>query len=287
VAFSVSYRMLGSVSDAEDIAQEALMRLHAAEESVNSPVAFVTTVATRLAIDQFRSARVRRETYPGTWLPEPIVGEQHYDRFALTESISMAVLVLLEKLSPTERAVFVLREAFEYDYDEIAGIVGKSATNCRQIFARARAHVDSGRLRFEASREKRDAIAREFLLARERGAPEDVGRLLASDVSFYGDGGGKAMAVAHPVNGAGRVARLMLGFFAKGKALGGRMQFAEVNGEPGALLLESEGKIVSAMAIEIAEGRVHAVRNVVNPDKLTHLGPVSELARIGSPKELR
>ena len=287
LAFSVAYRMVGSVSEAEDIAQEAMLRQHIAGASVLSPAAFVTTVATRLGIDHFRSARVRRETYPGTWLPEPLVNDPSFDQSGSTDTVSIALLVLLETLSPVERAVFVLREAFDYGYDEISDIVGKTAQNCRQIFVRAKERVEAGRPRFEASREKRAAVAREFLLACERGAPDDVGRFLARDAVFVGDGGGKAIAVGRPVHGGERVARLMLGLFAKGRAMGGRVEFAQINGEPGALLRDSEDKLVSAMAIQVIDGAIHAIRSVVNPDKLAHLGPLSDWARIGNPKELR
>src|SRR5206468_1256646 len=217
--FSIAYRMTGSISDAEDIVQEAFLRLTRALRdgtSIDSPKAFLATVTTRLAISHLRSARVRRESYVGAWLPEPLLADPDPDpaeRAEMSDSLSMAFLVLLESLTPTERAVFLLHEVFGYDYKEIAGITGKSETNCRQILTRARHHVDDGKPRFDASREQREEVARRFFAAAEGGDLGDLLELLAPDVVMVGDGGGKAWATAQPISGAERVARLLLGLY--------------------------------------------------------------------------
>ena len=214
---SIAYRMVGSLTEAEDLVQEAFLRLHEARD-VESPKAWLTTVTTRLAIDHLRSARVRREEYPGTWLPEPVLADPAPEAVVRAESLSLAVLVLLESLTPVERAVFVLREAFDYGYDEIAAIVGKSEANCRQLAARARRHVEERRPRFEPSREQRDELVRRFVAALQEGETEPLVELLAADVEFYGDGGGKAPAVGRVVHGAGAVIRLLAGFLSRGRA---------------------------------------------------------------------
>src|SRR5262245_21292535 len=198
--FSIAYRMLGSVAEAEDIVQEALLRVHRAEArgaAIDSPKAYVTAITTRLSIDHLRSARARRESYVGPWLPEPVVDEREPPvtrHVEMAESLSMAFMVMLETLTPIERAVFLLREVFDYDYDEIASVVEKAEANCRKIFMRAKQHLEAGKPRFEASREKREALAREFFAACEDGRLDDLVRMLASDAVFYGDGGGKVIA---------------------------------------------------------------------------------------------
>lgn len=281
-AFSIAYRMLGSVAEAEDVVQEALLRLHKSRAegvAIESPEAFVSTVATRLAIDHLRLARVQRETYVGEWLPEPVVEEsERIDGVELAESLSMAFLLLLETLTPVERAVFLLREAFDYGYDEIARVVDKTEDNCRQIFARAKRHIDAGKPRFEPSPEVRDAIARRFFEACQEGNLQPLVQLLAADATLYGDGGGKAAAIAQPLRGAERVAAFMSGIFAKGKLVGGEARLVSVNGQPGAMLLDGERRLVAVMSLEIVEGKVHSIRSVLNPDKLQHLAPVSDLA---------
>jgi RNA polymerase sigma factor (sigma-70 family) len=222
----LAYRMLGSVGEAEDVAQEALLRLHQATrrgEEIASPPAWLMAVATRLAIDQLRSARVRREAYVGPWLPEPLVPDAGPDaaaRVELDETLSMAFLVLLERLGPVERAVFVLREAFGYGYDEIAEILGRSEDSCRQLFSRARRRIADGRPRFEASRAQREELATRFLDAAERGELGELVALLAADATFVGDGGGKATAVARPLHGAERVARFVAGLVRRGARMG-------------------------------------------------------------------
>lgn len=283
---AVAYRMVGTVSDAEDIVQEAFLRLHRARQEgtpIERPVAFLVAVATRLAIDYLRSARVRRETYVGTWLPEPVVEEREApveQQVRMAESLSMAFLVLLETLAPVERAVYLLREVFEYDYADIAAIVQKSEANCRQIFARAKRHVDAGTPRFAPSQAQRDELARRFLAACQDGRLDDLIALLASDAAFYGDGGGKGVAVAQPLHGGDRVARFLAGIFAKGREAGALVEFRHVNGQPGAVILDRERRIVYVLVLDVVDGTIQTVRSVINPDKLRHLGPVSDLGRL-------
>jgi RNA polymerase sigma-70 factor, ECF subfamily len=267
---SIAYRMVGSFSEAEDIVQEAFVRLHEAGE-VESPKAWLSTVVTRLAIDHLRSARVRREQYTGTWLPEPVLSDPAPDAAVRAESLSMAVLVLLERLSPVERAVFVLREAFDYGYDEIAEIVGKSPANVRQLAVRARRHVDERRPRFEPSREQREELARRFIAALREGETEPLVEMLAEDAAFYGDGGGKAPAIGRPVHGAEAIARMLVGFRRVAGRRGDSIRRAEVNGQPGLLGFDAEGRLIAAMSMEVSDGVVHAIRSVVNPDKLAHI----------------
>ena len=276
--FSIAYRMLGSASEAEDIAQEAFLRYHREVSDgteIDSPKAYLSAVATRLAIDHLRSARVRRERYVGTWLPEPILTDQGPDAALHAEtadSLSMAFLVLLENLTPVERAVFLLREVFDYEYGEIAAVVGRSEENCRQIAVRARRHVQSERPRFEASRKRREELARRFFEAAQNGDAEGLLGLLAEDVVAYGDGGGKAPAFPKPVHGRERVARVLLGRTAQGERLGvSGMRLVEVNGQPGALFFAKDGVPLAAVTLDIADGVVQALRAVSNPDKLRHL----------------
>jgi RNA polymerase sigma-70 factor (TIGR02957 family) len=286
-AFAIAYRMLGSVSEAEDAVQEAFLRLHRAlreGERLESPRAFLSTVVTRLCIDQLRSARARRERYVGEWLPEPLVAGDDADparQAEVADSLSLAFLVLLESLSPEQRAAFLLREVFDYPYDEIAGIVGKSEANARQLVARARRHVEDAKPRFEASRERREELAQSFFAAASDGDLEALEELLAHDVVLHGDGGGKAPAVAQALHGRRRVARTLLTWVRAAARLAGvSLRRVEVNGQPGATLLDPEGRLVGVMALDIAEGQVQAVRSVVNPDKLRHLGPLSDLGRL-------
>jgi RNA polymerase sigma-70 factor (ECF subfamily) len=262
---SIAYRMVGSFSEAEDLVQEAFLRLHQAGE-VESPKAWLTTVVTRLAIDHLRSARARRETYPGTWLPEPVLADPAPDAAVRAETLSYAVLALLERLSPVERAVFVLREALDYEYAEIAAIVGKREANCRQLYSRARRRVGERRPRFEASRE----LAQRFAAALRKGDPATLLELLAEDVAFYGDGGGRAPAVRSPIHGADAVARMLAGRQRAGRRRAVTIEAAEVNGEDG-LLIHEDGRLIAVWALEVSGGAVQAVRGVVNPDKLRHL----------------
>jgi RNA polymerase sigma-70 factor (TIGR02957 family) len=284
VGFAVAYRMLGSVSEAEDIVQEGLLRLHGALEEgqrIDSPRAYLSTVVTRLAIDHLRSARVRRESYVGEWLPEPLVTSPDEDpvRHAeMADSLSLAFLVLLESLSPEQRAVFLLREVFDYPYDRIAEIVGKSEANVRQLAVRARRHVGERRSRFDTSRQERDELARRFFAATQDGDLEALEALLAHDVVMQGDGGGKAPALARPLHGRARVARTLMAWGRTAARLGGlSMRPVEVNGQPGAKVLDPEGRLINVVALDIAEGQIQAVRSVVNPDKLRHLGPLADV----------
>jgi RNA polymerase sigma-70 factor (ECF subfamily) len=284
--FSIAYRMVGSVSEAEDLVQEAFLRFHRAVADgaeVESPKAYLATVTTRLAIDHLRSARVRRERYVGAWLPEPLVTDQRADAAAHAETadtLSLAFLVMLERLSPVQRAVFLLHEVFGYGYGEIAGLVGKSEDNCRQIAARARRHVEAGRPRFEASRRQREELARRFFAAVEQGDTAGLVGLLAADAVMYGDGGGKAPALAGPLHGAQRVARFLLGLARRGRAVGMGFQPAEINGHPGVIAYDRDGRLVSVLSLDITDDRVQTVRSIVNPDKLRHLGPVGDLSSL-------
>jgi RNA polymerase sigma-70 factor, ECF subfamily len=265
LAFSIAYRMLGSVSEAEDVVQESLLRLHRAED-VEHPKAFVATVVTRLSIDELRSARVRRETYVGPWLPEPVLTDSRPD----DESVSMALLVTLEALTPVERAVFLLHDVFDYGYDEIAEIVGKTRENCRQLAVRARRHVEARRPRFEPSREQREALAARFFEAIRDGDLDGLVELLAEDAVATGDGGGKAAARRTPLHGGEKIARFMLGLMRIAVRDRYEFDFREVNGRPGALIRQ-DGRVVSALSLEIADGKVTEFLSVANPDKLRHL----------------
>jgi RNA polymerase sigma-70 factor, ECF subfamily len=267
---SIAYRMVGSFSEAEDLVQDAYERL-AREEHVESPKAWLSTVVTRLSIDYLRSARVRREQYPGTWLPEPVLADPAPDAAIRSESLSMAVLVLLESLTPVERAVFVLREAFDYGYDEIAEIIGKSEDNCRQLAVRARRHVDERRPRFEPSREQRDELMKRFVAALQKGETEPLVALLAEDAAFYGDGGGKAPSLPRPLHGRDRLAPVLAGFGRVAMRGGYTIRVAEINGDPGLLGFDADGTLIAAMAFAISDGVVWAIRSIVNPEKLAHI----------------
>ena len=271
--FSIAYGMLGSVADAEDVVQEAFLRYQEAEVDAESPKAYLATVTTRLAIDELRSARARREVYPGEWLPEPIVDDEDVRHAETADSLSLTFLHLLEKLSPVERAVFLLREVFDYPYDELARIVGKSPANARQILVRAHAHMQEGRKRFDVSREERDEVARRFLAAWEDGDTDGLVELLAPDVTLYGDGGGKAPAITKPMVGAVPVAKALVGWGRQVFARGYSYRPATVNGEPGVVFYDPEGRVAGVEVLEIADGVVLAIRAVANPDKLGHLPP--------------
>ena len=296
LVFSVAYRMLGSVSEAEDIVQETLLRIHVAarEEHIRSLEAYATTLATRLCIDALRSARVRRERYVGEWLPEPVIGDEALvsapgpdaaEHAETADSLSMAFLVLLETLSPVERAAFLLREVFAYDYSEIAAIVDKSEVACRQLVSRAKARVDDRKPRFEASRRHRDELAARFFAACEDGDLPGFIDLLAADVVFTGDGGGRVppgFSISRPLFGREHVGRLLAGFARR--LSGVRFEQTVVNGQPGALLRHSDGDLISVLSLEIAEGQVTGIRSVINPEKLQHLqmmvGPLADLEQI-------
>jgi RNA polymerase sigma-70 factor (ECF subfamily) len=278
-AFALAYRMLGSVAEAEDVVQEALLRLHAALEAgeeIRSPRAYTTTVTTRLAIDQLRSARRTREQYVGDWLPEPLLTDGGADddpaRAAeLADSLSVAFLVLLEQLSPRQRAALLLHDVFDYGYDEVAAIIGSSEAAARQLASRARRHVEDGRPRFDASRERRDELARRFFAAARDGDMHALEALLAEDVVLQGDGGGKVPALARALHGRARVARTVSAWGRHGARLGISLHPAEVNGQPGAVMRGAQGEVIGVMTVEVAGGEVVGVRSVVNPEKLGHV----------------
>lgn len=286
-AFPLVYRMVGSVAETEDLVQEGLLRLQLATQqgtSVENPRAFYVSVTTRLAIDHLRSARHKRELYPGEWLPEPIVeagsGETSLERVEMAESLSLAFLVLLETLSPLERAVFLLRQVFDYEYSEIAPIVGKSESNCRQVFSRAKKHIAAKRPRFEPSKEERERLANQFFSTCKAGSLPELEAMLADDVEFHGDGGGVAAAVAHPLIGAHQVVRMIHGIFTKTLLHNLQLIQSTVNGQPGVLIKTPDGAWVCVMSLQIFDGRIAAVHSIINPDKLHHLGEVSDVARL-------
>ncbi len=279
-AFAIAYRMLGSVAEAEDVVQETLLRLHRAGDEVESPVAFVSTVATRLAIDHLRSARVRREQYVGEWLPEPLVEDPEGDpaqRAEMVDSLSIAFLAVLERLSPEQRAVLLLRDVFDYGYDEIAQILDRKEPSVRQLAVRARRHVREERPRFAVSRGQRERLTSTFFAAVERGDLPALEAVLAEDVVLHGDGGGKAPALATSLFGRARIARTLIAWVALGRRIGGSLRPMSVNGGPGALVLDADGRIVGVWALNVAAGRIAGIASIVNPDKLRHLGDVGNL----------
>jgi RNA polymerase sigma-70 factor (ECF subfamily) len=272
--FSIAYRMLGNVMDAEDVVQEAYLRWQRAPQAeVRSPRAYLSAVVTRLCIDQLRSARTQREEYIGPWLPEPLPTEPAPDAVVIDESLSMAFLVLLESLNPTERAVFLLREVFDYDYDEISRLVGKSEANCRQIARRARQSVAARRPRFESSPEQEERLMGSFLEACFGGDMEDLLALLSEDVTFWSDGGGKTRAALNPIHGADKVARFFSGILRKAPP-GLVVRRALVNGRPGLIGYFEDGRPQSVATFDVAEGSIRAIRLVVNPEKLRAVPPL-------------
>jgi RNA polymerase sigma-70 factor (ECF subfamily) len=283
VAFAIAYRMLGSVSEAEDVVQEALLRVHRtldAGEQIASPRAFVSTVTTRLAINELRSARARRERYVGEWLPEPIVTDGHDDpaqQAEMADSLSLAMLVLMESLSPEQRAALLLHDVFHYEYPEIATIVGKSQDNVRQLATRARRHVEQRRPRFQTTPQQRDELARRFFQAAEQGDLAGLEALLAHDVQLTGDGGGKVPALARSLHGRSRVARAVIDWVRRVARLPGvSLRPVEVNGDPGALFLDAEQRLIGVCALDTTGTQIRGISGIVNPDKLRHLGPVGD-----------
>ncbi|WP_150254502.1 RNA polymerase sigma-70 factor [Nocardiopsis deserti] len=277
--FSISYRILGSVSEAEDAVQETWLRFDRSATRPASAKAFLSAVVTRISIDVLRSARVRREEYVGPWFPEPLLSDPYQDpaRSAeLADSVSMAALLLLERLSPLERAVFLLREVFAFGFDEIAAAVGRSESACRQLLVRARRHMAAGRPRFAADRRERRELATRFFDALENGDVDGLRDLLAADVQLVGDGGGRAPQLARAVAGAANVARLLGTVFPRLLRVGVVLEPQEVNGQPGALLRDRDGRVLQALVLDVLDGRIQTVRGVANPDKLGHLGPVAD-----------
>ncbi len=287
VSFAIAYRMLGSVAEAEDIVQEALLRLSRTLESgegIQSPRGYVATATTRLAIDELRSARARRERYVGEWLPEPILTGGADDpavHAEMADSLSTAMLVLLESLSPEQRAALLLHDVFDYGYGEVAAIIGKSEDNVRQLATRARRHVQDRRPRFQSSRQQREELAQRFFAAARDGDLGALETLLAHDVVLAGDGGGKVPALARRLQGRNRVARTLVNWIRTGDRIpGASIRPVEVNASPGALLLDGADRLIAVWTLDIAGGEIRAINSVVNPDKLAHLGPVAELTAL-------
>jgi RNA polymerase sigma-70 factor, ECF subfamily len=271
--FGIAYRMLGSVAEAEDMVQETFLRWQdQSMDEVKSAKAWLTTATTRLCIDHLRSARVRREEYVGVWLPEPLV-ETHVERgdreTGLADSLSTAFLVLLETLTPAERAVFLLREVFEYEYDQIGRIIEKTESNCRQMVRRAREHVAAGKSRFQPSPGHDERLLKEFLRTCREGDSEGLLALLSEDAALYSDGGGKVPAAPEPVVGKARVARFLIGV-SKLAAASGEFQFARVNSTPGILRFQ-DGQLVQTTALQVDHERIVGIYIVRNPDKLKHV----------------
>jgi RNA polymerase sigma-70 factor, ECF subfamily len=277
--FAIAYRIIGSVAEAEDAVQETWLRYQASPTEPTSTKAFLSAVVTRVSIDVLRSARVRRETYVGQWFPEPLLIDPYEDpaRSAeLADSVSMAALLLLERLTPLERAVFVLREVFGFGFPEVAAAVGRSEVACRQLAVRARRHMEVGRPRFEADRREREELAARFFDALRDGDVDGLRELLAADVQLVGDGGGKAPAFPRSVFGADNVARVLASIFPLLARIDASMEPRELNGQPGAILRDRNAMVVGTMTLDVLGGRIQTIRSVANPDKLGHIGPVAD-----------
>ena len=277
--FSIAYRLLGSVTEAEDAVQETWLRYDTSPTEPRSAKAFLSAVVTRVSIDVLRSARVRREEYVGPWFPEPLLADPYQDpeRSAeLADSVSMAALLLLERLSPLERAVFVLREVFGFGFPEVASAVGRSEAACRQLAVRARRHMDAGRPRFEAGRREREELAGRFFDAFREGDVDGLRELLAADVHMVGDGGGKAPQWARGIIGADNVARVLAALIPPMVRIGVVVEPHEVNGQPGAIFRDRDGKVLNTWTLDVLDGQIQAIRSVLNPDKLGHVGPVAD-----------
>ena len=270
--FSIAYRMLGSVMDAEDLVQESYLRWEMATETdVRSPQAYLTTIVTRLAINQLRAARTKRETYVGSWLPEPLVTEEPTDTVELAESLSMAFLVLLERLAPVERAGYLLHEVFDFEYAEIARVLDKTEATCRQLVARARKRVGSPHARFEADPAQAKRLVEKFTEASFAGDMEGLVALLAEDITLWGDGGGKVPGAAlKPVHGASSVARFVCGVMERLAPRETVVRPTEINGQQGFIAYAS-GRPLSALIFDIRAGRIQTIYAIGNPDKLRSL----------------
>jgi RNA polymerase sigma-70 factor, ECF subfamily len=277
--FAIAYRILGSVAEAEDAVQETWLRYESSPTQPTSTKAFLSAVVTRISIDVLRSARIRRETYVGPWFPEPLLTDPYEDpaRSAeLADSLSMAALLLLERLSPLERAVFVLREVFGFGFPEIAAAVGRSEPACRQLAVRARRHMEAGRPRFEADRREREELAARFFDALRNGDVDQLRELLAADVSMVGDGGGKAPALPKSVIGADNVARVLASIFPVLAQIEASVEERELNSQPGAIIRDRDGNVMGTMMLDVIGGQIQTIRSVANPDKLGHVGPVAD-----------
>ena len=277
--FAIAYRILGSVAEAEDAVQETWLRYAASPAQPTSAKAFLSAAVTRISIDILRSARVRREKYAGPWFPEPLLTDPYQDpeRSAeLADSVSMAALLLLERLSPLERAVFVLREVFGFGFPEVASAVGRSEAACRQLAVRARRHVDAGRPRFEADRREREKLAAQFFGALREGDVDGLRKLLAADVQLAGDSGGKTPALPRSIIGAEKVARVLTSFFPWLVRIDVTLEPRQVNGQPGAIFRDRDNKVLFTLTLDVLDGQIQAIRSVSNPDKLGHVGPVAD-----------
>ncbi len=277
--FSIAYRILGSVTEAEDAVQETWLRYETSPTSPVSAKAFLSAVVTRISINVLHSARVRREEYVGPWFPEPLLTDPYQDpeRSAeLADSVSMAALLLLERLTPLERAVFVLREVFEFGFPDIASAVGRSQAACRQLVVRVRSHMHAGRPRFEADRRRREELAVRFFDAFTEGDIVGVRELLAADVQMVADSGGKAPQWASGFFGADQVSRVLAALLAPFVRIDGVVEPHQVNGQPGAIFRDRDGKVTHTWTLDILDGRIQTIRTVSNPDKLGHVGPVAD-----------
>ena len=281
--FSIAYRILGSVSEAEDAVQETWLRYHASTTVPISLKSFLSAVVTRVSIDVLRSARVRRESYVGQWLPEPLLTDDESTAYPdpehaaeLADSLSMAALLVLERLTPEQRAVFVLHDVFAFPFAEIAEVVGKSETACRQLASRARRLMEEGRPRFDVDRREREELAARFFDAVTVGDVDALQELLAADVEVYGDGGGKAPQWMRVIVGLDNVARMFAGLGQRFAGSGLQVEQREVNGQPGAVLRVASGRVLNVLALDVIDGRIQVIRSVINPDKLQHIGPVAD-----------
>ncbi|MFC5214395.1 RNA polymerase sigma-70 factor [Streptomyces coerulescens] len=277
--FSIAYRILGSVAEAEDAVQEAWLRYDGSSTRPASAKAYLSATVTRISIDVLRSARVRREEYTGPWFPEPLLSDPYEDPARATEladSVSMAALLLLERLSPLERAVFVLREVFGFGFDEIAAAVDRSEAACRQLVVRARRHMAAGRPRFAADRQERQELASRFFEALKDGDVGALRNLLAADAQLVGDGGGKAPQLARAVVGAENVARLLASVVPRLARVEVSFEPHEINGQPGAVYRDRDGRVLQTLVLDVLDGRIQTIRTVLNPDKLGHMGPVAD-----------
>jgi RNA polymerase sigma-70 factor, ECF subfamily len=262
---SIAYRMLGSRADAEDAVQETFLRYQATSEEPSSPKAFLSTIVTRLCIDQLRSARAQRERYVGPWLPEPVVTEG--TTVEMAESLTMAFLVLLESLTPLERAAFLLHDVFDYDYAEIAKMTGKTEGSCRQMVHRAKDHITARRRRFDPSREETERITSRFLETARSGDVSGLMALFADNAVMISDGGGKVRAALNPVNGANAIARFVIGVVKKNESFSPIHTLTEINGQP-AFITSISGQNISATVLDIRDGLVRNLFIVINPEKL-------------------
>jgi RNA polymerase sigma-70 factor, ECF subfamily len=274
--FSIAYRMLGSAMEAEDMVQEAYLRYEKSNEPIEYPKAYLTTIVTRLCLDHLKSAKTQREQYIGTWLPEPILTSDGSPRdfpsesVMQQESITMAFLVLLENLSPVERAVFLLRDVFDYRYAEIADIIGKNEANCRRYYHRAKQFLSERRARFEPTSDEQTRLVEGFLHALNNGDVATMTEMLVEDAVFYGDGGGKVKAVGQPLHGRKAIVRFLTGIFRLYEP-GMRIEVKEVNGSPTLLLWTSDDKLYFVMSFNVVDGHITDIRNILNPDKLAYI----------------